>query len=112
MNQEINIEISTGNVFADLGMSNPEERLLKAELARKISEALNKSGLTQVQAAKLLGIDQPKISALIRGKLAGFSTERLLNFLIALGNDVEILIKPKPTDRPHGQITVVSHSLL
>ncbi|GAA6620809.1 helix-turn-helix domain-containing protein [Scytonema sp. NUACC26] len=107
MTETNDIEISSGNVFADLEMSNPEERLVKAELARKISEAIEKRGLTQTQTAQLLGIDQPKVSALIRGKLAGFSTERLLNFLIALGNDVEISIKPKPASRSKAQITVV-----
>ncbi len=101
------IEISSGNVFADLEMTNPEERLVKAALARKISEAIEKNGLNQSQTAHLLGIDQPKISALIRGKLAGFSTERLLKFLIALGNDVEISIKPKPASRSKAQISVV-----
>jgi predicted XRE-type DNA-binding protein len=107
MTETSDIEISSGNVFADLEMSNPEERLVKAELARKISEAIENHGLNQTQTAQLLGIDQPKVSALIRGKLAGFSTERLLNFLIALGNDVEISIKPKPASRSKAQISVV-----
>ncbi|GAA6620805.1 helix-turn-helix domain-containing protein [Scytonema sp. NUACC26] len=107
MTQESDIEISSGNVFADLEMSNPEERLVKAELARKISEAIENCSLTQDETAQLLGIDRPKVSALIRGKLAGFSTERLLNFLIALGNDVEISIKPKPESRSKAQISVI-----
>ena len=87
---------SSGNVFADLGLPNPEERLAKAELARQIAHLIKKKKLTQVQAAKLLDIDQPKISALLKGKLAGFSMDRLFKFLIALDQDIDIRIHPKP----------------
>jgi predicted XRE-type DNA-binding protein len=75
MPEENQVEVSSGNVFADLGLSNPEERLLKAELVRKISEIITNLNLTQVQAAEILGIDQPKVSLLIRGRLSGFSTD-------------------------------------
>ncbi len=78
-------EISSGNVFADLGLPNPEERLAKAELALQINRLIKKKKLTQIAAAKLLDIDQPKISALNQGKLAGFSMERLFRFLNLLG---------------------------
>ncbi|MCC5625255.1 helix-turn-helix transcriptional regulator [Nostoc sp. CHAB 5715] len=95
MTKENSVYTSGGNVFADLGLPNSEERLVKAELARKISEAITFRKLTQVQAAELLGIDQPKISALVRGRLSGFSIDRLFQFLNDLDNDVEIVIKRK-----------------
>lgn len=107
MSNENDVYISNGNVFADLGLSNPEERLIKAELARKISEIIANCQLNQVQAAELLGIDQPKISALTRGKLKDFSIDRLIRFINILGNDVEITIKPKPESRSIACTTVV-----
>jgi predicted XRE-type DNA-binding protein len=88
------IEESSGNVFADLGLKNPEELLAKAELVQRICDIIAERKLTQVRAAKLLGIDQPKISALMRGKLDGFSTDRLFRFLNSLGSDVDIVIRP------------------
>jgi len=92
-------EPSSGNVFADLGFPNPEEELAKADLAIRISQLLTERRLTQKQAASLLGIDQPKVSALLRGKLEGLSTERLLRFINKLGQDVEIVIRPTRNDR-------------
>ncbi|MCI0349905.1 MAG: helix-turn-helix domain-containing protein, partial [Acidobacteriales bacterium] len=76
---------SSGNVFADLGFPNAEEMLAKAELAQKITAIIERRRLTQVRAAEVLGVDQPKISALKRGRLSGFSLERLVRFLILLG---------------------------
>lgn len=105
--QAVVAERSSGNVFVDLGLPNPEDRLAKAELARKISEIITKRRLTQTEAADLLGIDQPKISALVRGRLQAFSLERLMRFLNALGRDVEIVVKPKPRGRRHASVTVV-----
>jgi predicted XRE-type DNA-binding protein len=88
--------IGSDNVFADLGLPNPEERLAKAELALQINRLIQQKKLTQVAVAKLLDIDQPKISALNTGKLAGFSLGRLIKFLTALGQDVTIKVsKPK-----------------
>jgi predicted XRE-type DNA-binding protein len=107
MSNENDVYISNGNVFADLGLSNPEERLIKAGLARKISEIIANRQLNQVQAAEVLGIDQPKISALTRGKLKDFSIDRLIRFINILGNDVEITIKPKPESRSIACTTVV-----
>jgi predicted XRE-type DNA-binding protein len=95
MTQEIRVQASDGNVFADLGIENSDEFLVKAELARKISSIITKQQITQAEAAEILGVDQPKISALINGKLSGFSTVRLFRFLNALGRDVEIVVKPK-----------------
>ncbi len=93
-NARVSIEESSGNVFADLGLENPEGLLAKAELVQRIADIIAERKLTQVLAAKLLGIDQPKVSALLRGKLDGFSTDRLFRFLNALGRDVEIVIRP------------------
>ncbi|MBN3869824.1 helix-turn-helix domain-containing protein [Nostoc sp. JL33] len=107
MSNENNVYVSSGNVFADLGLPNPEERLVKAELARKISEIIAARKLTQVQAGEILGIDQPKVSSLIRGRLSGFSIDRLISYLNSFGNDVEITIKPKPENCPIGRTTVV-----
>ncbi len=100
-------ERSSGNVFADLGLPNAEDRLAKAELARKVSEIIVARRLTQVEAAELLGIDQPKISALVRGRLQGFSLERLMRFLNVLGRDVEIVVKPKARGRRHAVLSVL-----
>lgn len=87
--------IGSGNVFADLGFPNAEEMLAKAELARRITAIIARRRLTQAQAAGVLGVDQPKISALKRGRLSGFSLERLVRFLILLGRDVEIVVKER-----------------
>jgi predicted XRE-type DNA-binding protein len=90
------VKPSSGNVFADLGLPDAEERLARAKLALRICEIIQERKLSQTQAAALLSVDQPKISALMRGKLDGFSTDRLFRFLNALGRDVEIIIRPKP----------------
>jgi len=84
------------NIFADLGVANPEEARAKADLVDRIVDIIQKRKLTQVQAAKAIGIDQPKVSALMRGRLAGFSIERLLRFLLLLGQNVQIAITPRP----------------
>jgi predicted XRE-type DNA-binding protein len=80
MTEEISVQDSSGNVFADLGLPNPDKLLVKAELVRRISEIINQQNMTQGQAAELLGIEQSQISALMRGKLSDFSTERLFQF--------------------------------
>jgi predicted XRE-type DNA-binding protein len=84
----------SGNVFVDLGFADAEELLAKAELARCIAEVIAERKLTQTKAAAVLGVDQPKVSALLRGKLEGFSIDRLFRFLNALDRDVEIVIRP------------------
>ena len=84
MTKTIEVEESSGNVFADIGHPNPEEALAKSRLAQRIAELIEEQNLTQVQAAALLGIDQPKVSKLIRGQLREFSTDRLFRFLNAL----------------------------
>ncbi len=89
--------IGSDNVFADLGLPNPEERLAKAELALQINRLIKQKKLTQVEAAKLLDIDQPKISQLAQGKLSGFSLERLFKFLNLLGQDITIKVSKAKT---------------
>lgn len=109
MNEETEVYHGSGNVFADLGLPDAEERLAKAELARQILNIIiTEHRLTQTQAAELLGIDQPKVSALTRGKLSGFSMERLFHFLNALGRDVQITVKPKPRSRQQAHLKVTA----
>jgi predicted XRE-type DNA-binding protein len=89
----VRIEQGSGNVFADLGFSNPDLALAKAELVKRIRELIEERQLTQVRAAKLLGLDQPKVSALVRGRVEGYSIDRLFRFLTALGQRVEITVR-------------------
>lgn len=98
---------SSGNVFADLGFAEPEEELTKAQLASHIRQVIKRRHLTQVTAATLMGVDQPKVSALLNGRLANFSSERLMRLLTALGQDVEIMVKTKPRNRARGRIRVI-----
>ena len=98
--------VSSGNVFADLGMPNPDEALAKAELAHKITMLVRSQGLTQVQTARLLGVDQPKVSALMRGQLSGFSLERLMRFLLLLGQDIRITVQACPRSRSRARVRV------
>lgn len=101
------IRKSSGNVFADLGVKAPEEALVKARLAHVIADAINERGLTQVEAAALLGIDQPKISRLVRGQLAGFTLDRLFRFVTLLGSDIEItVVEPVRRTRRAGHMTI------
>jgi predicted XRE-type DNA-binding protein len=95
----------TDNVFADLGLADADGRMAKAELARQLCEIIAAAGLTQKQAASRLGVDQPKVSALMRGVLKDFSTERLMRFVTAMNRDVVISIRP-PTDRLRPTIRV------
>jgi predicted XRE-type DNA-binding protein len=98
-------EKSTGNVFADLGLPHPEQELLKARLTLQIYRLIKQRGLKQTEAGKILGIQQPHVSALMRNRAGAFSVERLMDFLTALGQDVEIIVKP--TRKPHGEVSVV-----
>jgi predicted XRE-type DNA-binding protein len=98
----------TGNVFADLGFPDAAERQAKLRLAYALNQVLEAQKLSQADAAKVLGLTQPKISALRHYKLAGFSLERLMNLLTALDQDVEIVIRRKPRSRKAGRISVVA----
>ncbi len=98
----------TGNVFADLGFPEAAERQAKLRLAYTLNHLLDGRKLSQAEAAKVLGVSQPKVSALRHYKLAGFSVERLMNLLTALDQDVEIVIRKKPRSRKAARISVVS----
>src|SRR5260370_9191783 len=89
------VEAGSGNVFADLGFRDAEERLLKAKLATKIAQLIEKKGWTQAQTAERTGLDQPKVSHLLRAGLSGFSADRLFAFLNPLGLSLEVPIPPK-----------------
>ena len=91
--EEVEAFVSSGNIFEDLGYPNPEEAQAKSDLAMQIYRTLKKRKLTQIEAAEILGIDQPKVSDIIRGKLSKYSIDRLMRFLRLLGNDIEILVK-------------------
>lgn len=97
-------EPSTGNVFADLGLADAGEHLIKAGLVVRIGRIIRQQKLTQAAAAQLMGIDQPKVSAMLAGQFRGYSVERLMRFLVALGQDVEIVVKP--TKRGNGELRV------
>ncbi len=107
---EIPVTPGSGNVFADMGLPEPEEELTKAQLVSHIRHVIKRRRLTQVAAATMMGIDQPKVSALLNGRLANFSSERLMRLLTALGQDVDITIKDKPRDRVHGRIRVLGEA--
>jgi predicted XRE-type DNA-binding protein len=98
----------TGNVFADLGFPDAAERQAKLRLAYALNQVIEARKLSQADAVKLLGVTQPKVSALRHYKLAGFSVERLMNLLTALDQDVEIVIRRKPRSRKTGRISVVA----
>lgn len=100
------VEAGSGNVFADLGLPDPELALTKARLVQRIRDLIAARKLTQAKAADLLGIDQPKVSALVRGRVAGYSLERLFRFLNALGQEVAITIRPATTTASGSTIVV------
>jgi predicted XRE-type DNA-binding protein len=106
----IGVTPSSGNVLADMGVADPEEALAKAQLASRIREVVRRSRLTQVAAAAVMGIDQPKVSALLNGRLTNFSSERLMRLLTRLGQDVEIVVRTKPRRRQRGRIRVVEEA--
>jgi predicted XRE-type DNA-binding protein len=101
----IRIREGSGNVFADLGFPNPEREQLKARLTLQVYRLIKDRGLTQAQAGEILGIKQPHVSGLMRGKSGNFSVERLMDFLTALGQDIEITVRP--TRREHGEVSLV-----
>ena len=99
------VYVGSGNVFADIGVREPEEMLAKAQLAAEIVRIIRSRKLTQTAAAKALDVDQPKVSALFRGRLREFSIERLVRFLNALHRDVRIVVGEKP-QRRRGRVIV------
>lgn len=106
MSQEIKITPSSGNVFADLNLPNPEERLAKATIALSIGELIEKRGLTQKEAGAMLGLPQSSVSNLVRGKLEKFTLDRLLRCMRKLDYDITISFKLKPKSREEAKINV------
>jgi predicted XRE-type DNA-binding protein len=104
---ENTVTTGSGNVYADLGYENPDEMLLKAQLVRLLSKAIKAKGLNQYQAAEVLGIDQPKVSALVRGQFRGYSLERLFKYLNVLGQDIAISIEPSSAESPTTKVITV-----
>ncbi len=104
---DIPVTESSGNVFADMGLPEAEEELTKAQLASHVRQAIKRQRLTQIVAAALMGVDQPKVSALLNGRLANFSSERLMRLLAPLGQDVDITVRAKPRNRARGRIRVL-----
>ena len=107
VSERIAVYAGSGNVYADLGYTDADEMLVKAQLVSKIAEIIRRRGLTQVEAAKGLGLTQPKVSAMLRGQFRGFSERRLIDCLTSLGRDVQIVIKEAPRRRAEGKLTVV-----
>jgi predicted XRE-type DNA-binding protein len=105
--QGVEVEIGTGNVYADLGYGDADEMLIKARLVAKIAEIIKRKGLTQTQAAQLLGMPQPKLSNLLSGRFRGFSERRLMDCLVRLGRDVQIVVKAAPRSRGNGRLSIV-----
>jgi len=103
--RKIAVRPGSGNVFADLGFANPEREALKARLILQIYQLIKRRGITQAAAGQILGIRQPNVSALMRGQSGAFSVERLMGFLTALGQDVQI--KVTPTRKQQGAMSVV-----
>ena len=101
------IEQGGGNVYADLGIANAGEMLVKASLANKIGEIVRNRKLTQARAAELLGIPQPKLSNMLRGQFRGISETKMIDCLVRLGRDVEIVVREPEKSRAAGHVTVV-----
>lgn len=105
-NRMVPVDPGSGNVFVDLGFADAGERTTKVALAVEINRILKAKGLTQATAAKVLGVNQPKISALVNYRLDGFSVERLMNFLTSLGHDIRISIRSRRSARTPGRIVI------
>ena len=101
MDEQGEIKIGSGNVFADLGFPNPKEHRVKANLVYKIGEVMKERGLTQVQTAELIGMAQGDVSKMLRGQFRLVSVERLMEILVALGHDVDIVVRPRRDDPNH-----------
>jgi predicted XRE-type DNA-binding protein len=100
------VKTGSGNVFADLELPNPEERLAKSQLVLRITEIIKERKLTQVKAGMILGIDQAKVSKLFRGRPSEFSTSTLIEYLTRLDQDVEIVVRPKPSTKTTASLLV------
>ena len=107
MTKPIEYEKSSGNVFADIGLPGAADHLIKAKLVLKIDALMQERGLKQGETASLLGVKQPDISKMLHGDFRQFSVERLMRFLVALGQDVEIVVKPHTASNSSAELHVV-----
>lgn len=105
--EAIPVHASSGNIFADLERPDADEVLARVRLAQQVAEIIERQTLSQTEAADIMELDQPKVSALVRGRLSGFSTDRLLRCLRLLGQDVDIVVRDKPSNHPKAHISVV-----
>ncbi len=110
MKSEQRFEVGSGNIFADLELPEPEIALAKAQLVRQIAARIDEQGLTQKQAATTLDLDQANLSRLVRGRLSGFSVDRLMRLLTKLDLDVDITVSPKQESSKTGRIAVWSNT--
>jgi predicted XRE-type DNA-binding protein len=106
--EDLEVRASSGNIFADLGLPEAEDRLAKAEIANRIEDLIAERALTQAQAAALMGLGQPNVSDIVRGRLKGYTLDRLFQCLTALDQDVEVVIRPKRDAAGRARV-VVSH---
>ena len=106
--EKIEVHESSGNVFADLGLPDAEELLLKSQIAVELHRAIKARKLTQSAAAKLIGIAQPDLSNVLRGRFRGFSTERLMRMVTAFGRDIDIIVKAPKSKRQPGRIRLLT----
>ena len=106
MPKKVSHDIGSANIFADIGLPDADQHLIKAQLVLKIDGLMKRHGLKQAEAAKLFGVKQPDISKMLRGDFRQFSVERLMRFLVALGQDVEIVVRPHRKSRVSAQLRV------
>ena len=108
MAPKIKVEVASGNIFADLGLPDADTHFLKAQIVSEIYRLTSESKLTQTRAGKLMGITQPEVSRMFKGRFREYSVERLMGFLTSFDRDVEIVVKPHKTSRKGGRITFSS----
>ncbi len=108
MMSKLDYEVSSGNVYKDLGFEDSAEMKIKAEAVRMLAKFIDDSGMTQQDVADILGIDQPKISRILRGQFRGISLERIMSFMLALGNDINITVHENKDTKTGGQFHIVA----
>jgi predicted XRE-type DNA-binding protein len=108
MSEDIVYRKGGGNVFADIGVRDPEDSLVRAKLAKEIAELIHRKGLRQHQIAEILGVDQSKVSKLVKGRISGFTSDRLLRYLNLLGCDVRIEVSESSGVKARGKVVVVA----
>jgi predicted XRE-type DNA-binding protein len=108
MAPKIKVEVASGNIFADLGLPDADTHFLKAQIVSEIYRLTSESKLTQTQAGKLMGITQPEVSRMFKGRFREYSVERLMGFLTSFDRDVEIVVRPHKKSGKGGRITFSS----